>query len=242
MPIAEAPHAFMISGPGTRLGLISLPRAITFGMQGQILVLEGGATPQIQAFDVNGNSYLCFDPTGSGFMQATAPLVNITPETVLLDLAVEPRGYMYVLSYDGLGTSPTDYHLDLYLPNGSFLARTNNFAAANIAVDIIRDVYTLNYEALENSPTLEPSVSLWIPPVKSYSGTVTAIQGATIVVQDQENTVLNIATTSATLFTINGQNGSLSSVGISDTLTAFGSMGSDGTLNATQIFVPETTT
>ena len=242
VPIAEAPHAFMISGPGTRLGLISLPRAITFGMQGQILVLEGGATPQIQAFDVNGNSYLCFDPTGSGFMQATAPLVNITPETVLLDLAVEPRGYMYVLSYDGLGTSPTDYHLDLYLPNGSFLARTNNFAAANIAVDIIRDVYTLNYEALENSPTLEPSVSLWIPPVKSYSGTVTAIQGATIVVQDQENTVLNIATTSATLFTINGQNGSLSSVGISDTLTAFGSMGSDGTLNATQIFVPETTT
>jgi hypothetical protein len=239
--IAEAPHAYMISGPGTRLGLMSLPRAITFGMQGQILVLEAGATPQIQAFDVNGNSYLCFGPTGSGVMQATAPLVNLTPETVLLDLAVEPRGYMYVLSYDGLGSYLADYHLDLYLPNGGFLARTNNFAAANVAVDIIRDVYTLNYEALENSPTLEPSVSLWIPPVKSYSGTVTVIQGATIVMQDQHNNVLNISTSSATLFTINSQSGSLSGVSVSDTLTAFGSMRSDGTLNATQIFVPTTT-
>ena len=44
-------------------------------------------------------------------------------------------------------------------PDGSFLARTDDFAAAAIAVDIIRDVYSLNYEQLQGSATPEPSVS-----------------------------------------------------------------------------------
>lgn len=241
MSIEESPKAYMISGPGTRVGLISLPRAIAFGMQGQLLVLEGGDAPRIQAFDVNGNSYACFDPADSGTKQAIAPLTQVTPETVFLDLAVEPKGYIYVLSYEGMGASPSDYHLDLYLPNGAFLARTNDFAAANIVVDIIRDVYTLNYEALESSPILEPSVSLWIPPVKSYQGVVIAIQGVTIVMQDKQKKVLNIATNSDTLFMINGQKGSLADVKVSATITAFGSIQSDGTLSATQVFVPATT-
>lgn len=169
-PIGTAPKAYMISGPGTRVGLIEQAKAITFGLQGQILVLEQGNAqtqgPRVQAFDVKGNSYRCFDPTQSGLKQAVMPLTQATATTVFLDLAVEPKGYIYVLSYENLGESAADYHLDLYTPDGVFLARTENFAAARIAVDIIRNVYTLNYEQLENLASPEPSISLWIPPVK----------------------------------------------------------------------------
>ncbi len=87
------------------------------------------------------------------------------------------RATFYVLSYEGLGASPDDYHLDLYRPDGSFLARTNDFAAAAIAVDIIRDVYSLNSDLLECAGTPEPSVSLWVPPVKAYRGSILSISG-----------------------------------------------------------------
>ena len=170
-PIGSAPKATMISGPGTRVGLIFQPKAITFGLQGQILVLEQGNAqtqgPRVQAFDVNGNSYPCFSPIKTGLMQSVMPLTQATANTVFLDLAVEPKGYIYVLSYEGVGGDPADYNLDLYKPDGTFLARTSGFAAAKIAVDIIRNVYTLNYEQLENLETPEPSISLWIPPTKS---------------------------------------------------------------------------
>lgn len=125
-------------------------------MQGQIFVLEQG-TREIQAFDTSGNPLPCFDPTGSGTKQATMPLAKATDHTVWLDVAVE-LGYLYVLSYEGVGASPDDYHLDLYRPDGSFLARTNEFAAAAIAVDIIRDVYSLNYEVLDAAAGPEPSI------------------------------------------------------------------------------------
>jgi hypothetical protein len=77
--------------------------------------------------------------------------------------------------------------------------------------------------------------------VKSYQGVVIAIQGVTIVMQDKQKKVLNIATNSDTLFMINGQKGSLADVKVSATITAFGSIQSDGTLSATQVFVPATT-
>jgi hypothetical protein len=239
MPPADAPKACMISGPGTRVGLISVPRAITFGMLGQVLVLEQGTT-RIQAFDVNGNSFPCFDPQNTGTKQSVMPLANATAATIWLDIAVEPKGYIYVLSYEGLGSSPSDYHLDLYLPSGAFLARTNDFAAANIAVDVIRDVYSLNYEALENSPTLEPSVSLWIPPVKAYQGKVYSIQGLAFVLQESQQSILNVVTNADTIVQINGQAGTMSQIQVGNTVSAFGSMSSSGTLYATQVFATTT--
>jgi hypothetical protein len=235
MALADAPKAHMISGPGTRVGLISIARAITFGMLGQILVLEQG-TARVQAFDVKGHAFRCFDPEGTGTKQSVMPLANATPQTVWLDIAVEPKGYIYVLSYEGLGTAPSDYHLDLYLPTGAFLARTDDFAAANIAVDVIRDVYTLNYEVLEGSPALEPSVSLWVPPVKAYRGTVSSISGSAFVLQESPQTILNVATSADTIVQINGQPGSIAQVKMGSTVSALGSMSSAGTLYATQVF------
>jgi hypothetical protein len=236
----QAPVACMLSGPGTRVGLISVARAITFGMLGQILVLEQG-TSRIQAFDTHGNPYPCFDPTDSGTKQPTMPLANGTPQTVWLDIAVEPKGYIYVLSYEGLGSAASDYHLDLYLPSGAFLARTDNFAAANIAVDVIRDVYTLNYEVLEGSSAPEPSVSLWVPPVKAYRGTVYSIEGTSLVLRESQQSILTISTDASTIVRLDGQSAALSQLKTGQSLTAYGSMSSSGILFATQLFATSAT-
>lgn len=230
-----APKACMFAGPGTRVGLVSVPRAITFGMQGQIFVLEQG-TCRIQAFDTSGNPLPCFDPTGSGTKQATMPLANATAQTVWLDVAVEPQGYLYVLSYEGLGTSPDDYHLDLYRPDGSFLARTDDFAAAAIAVDIIRDVYSLNYEVLQGAGTPEPSVSLWVPPVKAYRGSILSITAPSLVLQETPQTILTVTTDANTIIRLNGVTATLADLKTGVTATAFGAMSSSGVLFATQLF------
>lgn len=232
---ATAPKACMFAGPGTRVGLVSVPRAITFGMQGQIFVLEQG-TCRIQAFDTSGNPLPCFDPTGSGTKQATMPLANATDRTVWLDVAVEPQGYLYVLSYEGVGASPDDYHLDLYRPDGSFLARTDEFAAAAIAVDIIRDVYSLNYEVLDAPAGPEPSISLWVPPVKSYRGSVLSITGDSLVLQETPQTILTVSTNSATVIRLNDVPATLADLKPGMTGTAFGVMSSSGLLFATQLF------
>jgi hypothetical protein len=36
-------------------------------------------------------------------------------------------------------------------------------AAARIAVDTFRNLYTLNYETIANAPNVEPSLSQWEP-------------------------------------------------------------------------------
>ncbi|MBK8445400.1 MAG: hypothetical protein IPL41_01370 [Micropruina sp.] len=230
-----APKAVMFAGPGTRIGLISVPRALTFGMQGQIFVLEQG-TCRIQAFDTSGNPLPCFDPTGSGTTQAVMPLANATDQTVWLDVAVEPQGYLYVLSYEGVGAAPEDYHLDLYRPDGSFLARTDDFAAAAIAVDIIRDVYTLNYEVLQAADGPEPSVSLWVPPVKSYRGSILSITGTSLVLQESPQTILTVSTDASTVVRLNDVPTTLADLEPGQSATAFGAMSSSGVLFATQLF------
>lgn len=230
-----SPRAVMFAGPGTRVGLISVPRAITFGMQGQILVLEQG-TCRIQAFDTSGNPLPQFDPDATGVQQATMPLANATARTVWLDVAVEPQGYLYVLSYEAPGFSPDQYHLDLYRPDGSFLARTDSFAAAAIAVDIIRDVYSLNYEQLEGAGVPEPSVGLWVPPVKSYAGRILTISGNSLVLQETPQTILTVRSDDSTIVRIDGVQARVSDLKPGLSLTAYGAMSSAGILFATQLF------
>ena len=84
-------------------------------------------------------------------------------DAVYLDLGVEGLGYMYVLSYANGGLTPAHYRLDVYTADGAFLCRTTGVAAARLAVDLFRNVYTLNYEPVEGSPRVEPSVSQWRP-------------------------------------------------------------------------------
>jgi hypothetical protein len=90
-----------------------------------------------------------------------------------LDMAVEAQGYMYVLSYINDGSATTDYLLDVYSPDGTFLFRSpdtgkstkpQNIVAGRIAVDIWRDLYALTYETF-NGPGggTQPGLAHWMP-------------------------------------------------------------------------------
>jgi hypothetical protein len=97
---------------------------------------------------------------------STAPLYDQSPAAGVTYLAIstELKGYVYVLSYTGDGSSAIDYRLDIYQPNGPWLARTVGVNAARIVLDMWRNLYTLNYESLLGpGGRTEPSVSTWIP-------------------------------------------------------------------------------
>jgi len=87
-----------------------------------------------------------------------------------LDVGVETKGFVYVLSYQGTGSAQSDYHLDIYSPDGTWLSRTPEnpnspgVNGARMIVDQWRNLYTLNYDVIlgPNNRT-EPSVSTWVP-------------------------------------------------------------------------------
>ena len=95
---------------------------------------------------------------------------GVSTDIHYLDVGVETKGFIYVLSYQGTGSAQSDYHLDIYNPDGAWLSRTPKNAGnpgvngARMIVDQWRNLYTLNYEAIlgPNNRT-EPSVSTWIP-------------------------------------------------------------------------------
>lgn len=157
---SNAPQAvpFSVSkmGLGARPGLLDTPVAVTV-FRSTILILENG-NQRIQAVDVSGNPV-------ARFQGGTTNIVELERGAgiVYLDLGVEGLGYMYVLSYVNDGATPTDYRLDIYDPRGDFLTRTTGVAAARLAVDTFRNVYTLNYETIATAPRVEPSLSHWIP-------------------------------------------------------------------------------
>jgi hypothetical protein len=157
---ADAPLSQVRSGFGTREGLMDGPIHAALTAQGAILILEQNNN-RIQAFDLGGNPVPYF-ANGAYFV----PLIDPAGTAVYLDLAVEYSGYLYVLSYTGSG--PFTYHLDLYTPDGVWLARTTGVNADKLAVNYWRDLFTLNYQVL-TLPSgafpdkTEPSVSHWIP-------------------------------------------------------------------------------
>jgi hypothetical protein len=157
---AQAPQAvpFAVTkmGLGTRAGLLADPVAVAV-IDATILILENG-NQRIQAVDVSGNPVLIFQ-------NGTSNIVNLEPGMGItyLDLGVEGMGYLYVLSFVNDGMAAADYRLDVYDPQGNFLTRTTGVAAARLAVDTFRNVYTLNYEVVANAPRIEPSLSQWNP-------------------------------------------------------------------------------
>ena len=153
---ADVPYAVMKMGSGKRPGLLDTPVAVTV-IDAAILILEQG-NRRIQAVDVSGNPVL-------RFQNGTTSLVELERglRVVYLDLGVEGKGYMYVLSFVNDGMDAADYRLDIYDPQGNFLTRTTGVAAARMAVDTFRNVYTLNYETIANAPSVEPSLSQWEP-------------------------------------------------------------------------------
>lgn len=86
-----------------------------------------------------------------------------------LDVAVENKGFVYVLSYVNEGSKPTDYRLDLYNPDGTPLnpnkgSHNGQVNAARMAVDQWRTLFTLNYEQMQGrAGRPEPTVSQWVP-------------------------------------------------------------------------------
>src|SRR5262245_24772179 len=96
-----------------------------------------------------------------------------------LDMAVEAQGYMYVLSYINDGSATTDYLLDVYSPDGTFLFRSpdqskttkpQNIVAGRLTVDIWRDLYALTYESF-NGPGggIQPGLAHWMPTPPLFS-------------------------------------------------------------------------
>lgn len=157
--------ASLYSGEGDRVGLLSRPRAIAVALDGRLLVLEDG-NRRIQCFDLSGNPVPYFRQAGSDAKSPLLPLRGTdATATSYLDLAVEARGFLFVLAYDGSGARPEHYRVDIYEPDGSFLVSTPQVAAARIAVDLARTMYTLNWESwLGDGGRTEPSVSVWLAP------------------------------------------------------------------------------
>ncbi|MET1079862.1 MAG: hypothetical protein ABWY06_17760 [Pseudomonas sp.] len=171
-PVADnqAPFALLSSGQGARDGLIYDPVGLAVALDGRILVLESG-NQRVQAFDIYGNPVPYFanpayDPSDPN-SPTTLPTLALKNRgsSSYLDIAVESQGHIYVLSYTGDGSEPSMYQIDLYTPAGAFLVTTPDVAAARIVVNILRDLYTLNYELfLDATGRVQPSVSLWLPP------------------------------------------------------------------------------
>ena len=94
-----------------------------------------------------------------------------------LDMTTEMKGYIYVLAYTGTGASQSDYYLDIYDPLGHWLSRTPDPAlnddatgvnAARIAVDMWRNMFSLNFESFAGpGGRIEPSISMWVPTTPS---------------------------------------------------------------------------
>jgi hypothetical protein len=161
-----APIADVYSGYGTRQGLIHLPVAVAGLPTAGFVVLEAadstlpGAGARLQAFDFLGNPAPVFADGTS-----MADVHDEPAGQTLLDLAIESKGFMYVLKYVGDGTDVADYRLDLYSPDGTWLSQTAGVAAGRLCVDLWRTAYTLDFGVLvkPDGSRTEPSVSIWLP-------------------------------------------------------------------------------
>ena len=155
--------------PGLTLrGLPQLPANATVTGNVSVTVREPGSSWTLQdqqasssykvSLDSGSNTLAVFD------LLATAPLHDQQQGITYISMSTERKGYIYVLSYTGDGSSVNDYQLDIYQPNGTWLARTVGVNAAKIVVDMWRNLYALNYESFQGlGGRTEPSVSTWIP-------------------------------------------------------------------------------
>ena len=102
-------------------------------------------------------------PYLAGGTSPTAPLHN-SPGDTILDLAIEGRGYIYVLYLQNGGATAAQYFLAIYQPDGKFLVQTPAVAAGCISVDLMRALFALNYETIvDQNNRVQPSISKWLP-------------------------------------------------------------------------------
>ena len=157
---AEAMNSTLVLGEGTNSDrLVYRPLALTINRHGVILVLEGGSTKRIKAFNTDGSPCKFFANQTSSVMALPPESGNIT----WLDLAIDPTDLMFVLSYANAGATVNDYRLDVYKTDGTRIMRNTGIAVARMTMDPWRNLYSLNQEKIAGSPRNEPSVSLWTP-------------------------------------------------------------------------------
>jgi len=179
-----APEALPIAGPALHLAgieanpsLLRHPVAIKLSPENTIMVLDDiheltvgtnneNLKARVKAFTTTGTPVKYFEDKYSLDLIDNDEDVLVT----FLDFDFEAQGYIYVLSYATPTDEPnyqvkaSDYRLDLYDPAGNFLSRTTGLAAAKMAVDKWRNIFSLNYEMLIGADGYsEPSISEWIP-------------------------------------------------------------------------------
>ncbi len=172
------PTAAMYAGTGnptgTRPGLTEQPIDLAIAINGTILVLEAGAN-RIQAFDLRGNPVPYFpernnDPNSQYYLQ-------LDSTKTLLGIDVDGTGAIYVHNYTGTGTEESEYGVDVYKPDGTFVFRGSGINAGTLSVDYWRNIYSQNYVPVQNKSdgtphaipqgVGEPSISTWIPDTPS---------------------------------------------------------------------------
>lgn len=159
---ADAPWAYIPLGPGTGVGRLSGPALAAIRPDQTILVLEQG-NQRIQAFSRGGHPV----PVFPGATPYWIPLASHAPagtSVVYLSMSVDVAGYVYVLSQNGNGYDASDFNLDIYTPTGQHLVYQQGLVAAGLAVDLWRNVYTLNFQQISGpGGRTEPSISEYIP-------------------------------------------------------------------------------
>ncbi|WDM24567.1 hypothetical protein KCX80_18845 [Paenibacillus mucilaginosus] len=170
-PDDQAPWAMITLGPGTREGLLLQPELVAIAPNQTVYVLEKG-NQRIQAFSRGGHPVAAFaDPAYPYWIN----LVNhdAAQDVKYLAMSVEIQGHIYVLSQYGNGYEADQYYLDIYTPAGSHLVTQRGMVAASMAVDLWRNLYTLNFQQI-SSPAgrTEPSVSEWTPSTPRRDGTL----------------------------------------------------------------------
>ena len=111
--------------------------------------------------------------SGSGSTLKVQQLASVMPlrdqataSITYLDVAVEAKGYIYVLSVQDDGATPPVFCLDIHASNGEILlAQQQTGVNANkLAVDQWRSMFTLNFNTiLGPGQRTEPGISQWEP-------------------------------------------------------------------------------
>lgn len=165
-------RAYVRSGKGDRPGLISGPVCATVTSKGVLLILEHDNN-RIQAMDIGCNPVQYFSNLTQTPYWLNLPDTDTQAGWVHLDMQVDSSDLIYVLSYNPNSGGAYEYRLNVYSASQSTLTplcTTTGLYADKIAVDLFRNVYSLNYEVIQSdvnplfAPALtEPSISLWGP-------------------------------------------------------------------------------
>lgn len=188
-----APEAIPIAGPALYIdsieanpSLLRHPIAIKLAADNAVVILDdiheltqGTDDKEIKArvkvFTNTGTPIKYFNNKQDFHLNLVEQDTN--KQVTFLDFDVESQGYIYVLSYATPTDQPNyqvtaeDYRLDIYDPQGTFVSRTSGIAAAKMALDKWRNVYSLNYQMLVGANDYtEPTVSEWIPSTPEVDG------------------------------------------------------------------------